>query len=101
MKLNELSSCSRTQSLHTSTEPALSVESKIHRIEAMENISPDRKRSLQDELAEIEQNAIGPFHGKERILEETKELAAELAGMSSQISTLVKPCGFHSIDDEV
>jgi hypothetical protein len=100
MKLNELSSRSRPQSSHTLTEPEQSVDSKIHRVEALDNVSADRKRSLQEEMAEIEPNAIGAFHGKERILEETKELAAELAGMSSQLSKLVKPCGFHSIDDE-
>lgn len=105
MKLAPLSSGARTQAYKSLASMSHVVENKVHRVEALDSSSPDRKRSLQDEIAEIEPSAIGQFHGNERILQNARELAAELSALSGHISSLVKPGSqfpqAHHIDDEV
>lgn len=105
MKLAPLPSGARKQAYSSLASLSHMVENKVHRVEALDSSSPDRKRSLQDEMAEIEPNAIGLFHGNERILQNARELAAELSALSGHISTLVKPgnhlAQIHRIDDEV
>lgn len=50
----------------------------VRRVEAMEAASNERERSLQQEVALIDQKAIGPYQGAERRRAEARALADEL-----------------------
>ena len=105
MKLNRLESTTQ----HTTPELAerarhLSPDS-IHRIEAQEGVEGDRQRSLQQELAEFDLRAIGPFEGGEVILDNARKLAAQLTLVGTNLNGLVKLQAlsqrFSRIDDKV
>ena len=95
MKLNRLNS---------TTQSPPHEDEAILRVNAMEGIEGDRQRSLQQEINEIDPNAIGAFHGGEHILEDVRQLAAELTALGNQVDHLMKPSApnvrFHAIDDE-
>ena len=50
----------------------------VRRVEALEAASNERERSLQQEVALIDQKAIGPYQGAERRRAEARALADEL-----------------------
>ncbi len=105
MKLKLLPSRARTLAYNSPASLSHTLENKVPRVESLDIVSQDRKRSLQDEMAEIEPNAIGQFHGEEKVLQSARELAAKLSASSGHISSLVKldsqPAQIHHIDDEV
>lgn len=91
MKLTRLSS-STQRPTQESIERARHVdEERIRRVEVMEGIEGDRQRSLQQELAEIEAAATGDFHGEEKVLQEARDVAAQLLDPEVGTDSLIKP----------
>ena len=90
MTLNRLTST--TQSLpHDAVErPRQAPADSLRRVEAAEGLAGDRQRSLQQEIAEVDPNAVGPFKGRERILQEARQLASQLTLLSTNASGLRK-----------
>jgi hypothetical protein len=90
MTLNRLASTTQKQ-LHDVVERAHQAPvDKVRRVEAMEGIAGDRQRSLQQEIADVDPSAVGPFKGGERILQETKLVATQLALLGNNASGLIK-----------
>ena len=104
MKLNRLESTTQ----HTTpelTERARHVSGSIRRVEAQEGVEGDRQRSLQQELAEFDPRAVGPFEGSEVILDNARQVAAQLTLVGTNLKGLVKlqtlSQRFSRIDDKV
>lgn len=91
MKLTRLSS-STQRPTQESIERARHVDDeRIRRVEVMEGIEGDRQRSLQQELAEVEPAAVGDFHGEEKVLQDARDVAAQLLEMDVGTDSLIKP----------
>lgn len=104
MKLN----CLESSTQHTTpelVERSRHVSDSIRRVEAQEGIEGDRQRSLQQELAEFDPRAIGPFEGAEVIRDNARQVAAQLTLLGNKLDGLVKLQGlsqrFTRIDDKV
>lgn len=91
MKLTRLSS-STQRPTQESIERARHVdEERIRRVEVMEGIEGDRQRSLQQEMAEVVPAATGDFHGEEKVLQEARDVAAQLLDPEVGTDSLIKP----------
>lgn len=91
MKLSRLSSTTQ-HSTQASIERGRHVDAeRIRRVEVMEGIEGDRQRSLQQEMAEIESAALGDFHGEEKVLQEARDVAAQLLDAEIGTDSLIKP----------
>ena len=90
MKLTTLTSGLRSPAPACWTQSAPADDLRVLRVEALDSTSPDRQRTLQQEMFEIEPNAVAQFHGNERILEDARALAAELSAVPGSLSRLVK-----------
>lgn len=105
MKLDRLSSHSSHRSLDSAAvlRPASS-ELALPAVDALASIAGDRQRSLQQEINEFQAQAISPFDGGERILEDARVLAAELSALRGKVEHLMKaapsPGQFHTIDEQ-
>ena len=91
MKLSRLESTTQQHSPEAVERASHAQAQQIRRVEAMEGVVADRQRSLQQELADIDPRAQGPFAGGERILEDTRQLAAQLSELGSESNRLIKP----------
>ena len=64
----------------------------------------DRQRSLHQEMAEFDVNALGPFRGSERVMLDTRKLAAQLSSLGAAADELIKVApamaGLCKVDDE-
>ncbi|MFZ2269375.1 MAG: hypothetical protein WAV95_17520 [Azonexus sp.] len=78
MKLNRLESTTRKHSSQAVERLPQGAAEQVRRVEAAEGVEADRQRSLQQELAEFDPRAVGPFEGGERLLQEAREVAAQL-----------------------
>ncbi|MBS1159481.1 MAG: hypothetical protein H6R15_1900 [Proteobacteria bacterium] len=104
MKLNRLESTTQPYS-GASVERARRVAGeKVRRVELTEGIEGDRQRSLQQELAEFDGQAAGPFEGGERVLLEARAVAAQLTSLGAGAGALLKavpPTGAErKVDDQ-
>ena len=105
MKLSRLESTTQRHSQDAIERARHVAGESVRRVEALEGAEGDRQRSLQQEIADFDPRAIGPFEGDERMLQDARQVAAELALLGPQRSGLVKlealslPCS--RIDDEV
>jgi hypothetical protein len=76
----------------------------VWHVGAIEGIDADRRRSLQQEIAEIEQKAIGDFEGGDLILADAKAVAEQVSRLGGEVLHLVKPAaldsGFYRVDDK-
>lgn len=104
MKLNPLNSSTQTKPHDAAGRAQLPVGQAIQPVSASAGPEDDRQRSVQQDLNEFEQNAIATFGGGERILADTRELAAELTALGTHADTLMKPLALlsqlHAIDDK-
>lgn len=104
MKLSHLKSTTQSIPLEAAERLRHAPTEAVLRVNAMEGIEGDRQRSLQQEINEIDPNAIGRFRGNQHILEDVRELAAEIAAMGKQADHLMKQINtnghFHAIDDQ-
>ncbi|RIX47384.1 MAG: hypothetical protein D3M94_06840 [Rhodocyclales bacterium GT-UBC] len=105
MKLNRLDSTTQHFSRESVERVRHVAEEQVRRVEACEGLEGDRQRSLQQELAEVDQKALGPFLGREQVLQEARQLAAELTSLGDEADRLIKPvdlpAGSLGIDDSV
>ena len=73
---------------------------RVPRVDVAEAVEADRRRSLRQELDEIEAQAVGPFAGEGRVREETHRLASQLSDLGTQAVRLVRG-NWHAIDTEI
>jgi len=90
MKLNRLESTTQRLSQGSRERARHVAGEQVRRVEALEGIEGDRQRSLQQEMAEIEAGAIGDFAGGRRVLQDAREVAAELAALGTAADELIK-----------
>jgi hypothetical protein len=62
----------------------------VRRVESLEGCVADRQRSLQQDLAEFDSQALAPFAGGERVLQDAHELAAQLALLGEDAGGLIR-----------
>lgn len=64
----------------------------------------DRRRSLRQDLEEIEEKAVGEFEGQEQVLTQAHEVARQLAGLGPAADKLVRPVtprtNWHAVDEQ-
>lgn len=103
MKLSSLDTASRS-TLPASVERSGHVQpEQIQKVEAGESVNPDRQRSLQQELAQIEPEALAEFEGGALILRDAHDLARRIAeeGMpDGLINASVLAGRLPSVDDQ-
>lgn len=90
MKLNRLESTTQRLSQESRERGRHVAGQQVRRVEALEGVEGDRQRSLQQEMAEIEAGAIGDFTGGQRLLQDAREMAAELAALGTAADELIK-----------
>lgn len=90
MKLSRLESTTQSHSPEVAERSRQSAAERVRRVEAMEGVEGDRQRSLQQEVAEVDPQAIGPFAGAEHVLEDARAVAAELTLLGTSASGLLK-----------
>ena len=105
MKLNPLTLTTSSSALASPTRMPHATE-QVLPVNAMAGLGGDRERSLQQEMACIEAQAIADFAGEELMLEKAQQLAAEVSGLGHHIDVLIKPLNpasspYRGIDDEV
>ena len=91
MKLTRLSSTTQRPTQESIERVRLADDERIRRVEVMEGVEGDRQRTLQQELAEIEAAAVGDFHGEEKVLQEARDVAAQLLDLDVGTDSLIKP----------
>jgi len=91
MKLTRLSSTTQRPTQESIERVRHVDDERIRRVEVMEGVEGDRQRSLQQELAEIESAALGDFHGEEKILQDARDVAAQLLDPDVGTDSLIKP----------
>jgi len=90
MKLNRLESTTQRLSQESRERARHVAGQQVRRVESLEGIEGDRQRSLQQEMAEIEAGAIGEFSGAQRVFQDAREMAAELAALGTAADELIK-----------
>lgn len=105
MKLSRLESTTQHHSPDAIERARQVAGESVRRVAALEGVEGDRQRSLQQELAEFDTRAIASFEGGEHVLQDARQVAAELTLLGAKCSGLVKlqalslPCS--RIDDKV
>lgn len=90
MKLNRLESTTQKHSSQPVQRPQPAAGESLRRVEAAEGAEADRQRSLQQELAEFDPRATGPFDGGERVMQEAREVAIQLASLGEAADAMIK-----------
>lgn len=90
MKLSRLESTTQSHSPEAVERGRQLAGERVRRVEAMEGAEGDRQRSLQQEIAAADPKASGPFAGAEHVLEDAKEVAAQLTLLGTSASGLLK-----------
>lgn len=90
MKLDRLTSTTQHLSPESRERVRHVANESILRVAAMEGVEGDRQRSLQQELAEFDQNAVGAFNGGELIMAAAHEVATQLSALGNAANTLIK-----------
>ena len=91
MKLDRLASTTQRLSPESSERARHVAAERIRRVDALEGVEGDRQRSLQQEISEIEPGAIGTFNGGGHILQDARDLAAQVAALGAAADHLIKP----------
>lgn len=91
MKLNRLDSTTQQVSREAVVRARHVAGEQVRRVEAPEGVEGDRQRSLQQELAEFDPRAIGPFEGNAHILQDAHDLAQQLSSLGPALDALIKP----------
>ena len=104
MKLTQLSSTMQrpVPDAWARTHPADG--ERVSRVEALDASASDRQRSLQQEMAELEAEAIADFAGGDKILQDARTEAEQLAALGAAADELIKPAALpvslRGIDDQ-
>ncbi len=105
MKLSRLESTTQRHSPDAIERARHVAGESVRRVEALEGVEGDRQRSLQQEIADFDPRVIASFEGGEHVLQDARQIAAELTLLGARRSGLVKlralslPCS--RIDDKV
>ncbi|MDD2884932.1 MAG: hypothetical protein PHT48_07825 [Dechloromonas sp.] len=103
MKLARLEATTQTHSADAVARAHAAVDAPVRRVEAMEAVAIDRERSLQQELAEVDPRALGPFAGGERVLADARQVAASLSHLADAgalLKTATQAVWPPHVDDE-
>lgn len=103
MKLARLEATTQHPTADAVARAHAAVDAPVRRVEAMEAVSADRERSLQQELAEVDPRALGPFAGGERILQDARQVAASLSSLDDAgklLKSSVEGAWPRHVDDE-
>ena len=90
MKLSRLESTTQHHSQDAIERARHVAGESVRRVEALEGVEGDHQRSLQQEIADFDVRAIGPFEGREHVLQDARKVAAELTLLGNDRSGLVK-----------
>lgn len=90
MKLDRLSSTTQTLSPESRERARHVADETVLRVGAMEGVEGDRQRSLQQEISDFDQKAVGAFDGGELILAAAHDVAAQLSTLGNAANSLVK-----------
>lgn len=90
MKLTRLGSTTQHLSHETVERARRAALDLVTRVEAMEGVEGDRQRSLQQEIAEVDPRACGPFQGEAHHLADARQVAAQLALLGSSATGLIR-----------
>lgn len=105
MKLSRLESTTQRYSGISVERSRRVAEELVRRVELPEGVEGDRQRTLQQEIAEFDGKAIGPFEGGERVLQEARAVAAQLGSLGPGAGSLLRavpPASARSkVDDKV
>ncbi len=94
MKLDRLASTTQSAPAERrATGVAPPEDLRIRRVEAMQAVEGDRERSLQQEMAEIPPQTIADFDGGDKIREEARDLAAQVAALGGKADGLLRAEG--------
>lgn len=103
MKLSRLESTTQSPVRESGERVRHAADEQVRRVEAAEGIEGDRQRSLQQELAEIDPKAIGPFEGGAQMLKDARAVAAQLSLLGAAADDLLRQPAqtpdFHQVDD--
>lgn len=90
MKLDRLSSTTQTLSPESRERAWRVADETVLRVGAMEGVEGDRQRSLQQEISDFDQKAVGAFDGGELILAAAHDVATQLSNLGNAANSLVK-----------
>jgi hypothetical protein len=90
MKLNRLASTTQQHSQDAIERARHVAGERVRRVDALEGVEGDRQRSLQQEIAEFDARAIGPFAGDEHMLQGARQVAAKLTLLGPNLKGLLK-----------
>lgn len=90
MKLNRLESTTQSHSRDAVERGSQIAGESVRRVEALEGVEGDRERSLQQEIAEVDPKALGPFEGGEQVMQDARKIAARLTLLGTNASGLLK-----------
>mgnify|MGYP000909645547 CR=1 FL=1 len=91
MKLTRLSSTTQRPTQESIERVRHADDERVRRVEVMEGVEGDRQRSLQQEMAEIESAALGDFQGQDKVLQDARDVAAQLLDLDVGTDSLIKP----------
>ncbi len=90
MKLDRLSSTTQTLSPESRERARHVADETVLRVGAMEGVEGDRQRSLQQEISDFDQKAVGAFDGGALILAAAHDVATQLSTLGNAANSLVK-----------
>lgn len=90
MKLNRLESTTQRISRDAVERVEHVSAAAVRRVEAAEGVEGDRQRSLQQDIAEFDAKAVGPFEGREYTRQEARQAAAQLTLLGNSANGLLK-----------
>ena len=103
MKLTQLGNTTQRPVTEGSVRLHPADSERVRRVEALDASESDRQRSLQQEMAEIEAEAIADFAGGDKILQDARTVAEQLAALGAAADELIKPAALpvslRGIDD--
>ena len=90
MKLDRLSSTTQSLSPESRERARRVADETVLHVGAMEGIEGDRQRSLQQEISDFDQKAVGAFNGGDLILAAAHDVATQLSALGNAANTLDK-----------
>lgn len=90
MKLNRLEATTQRHSAEAMARGSRLAAQSVRRVETLEGLEGDRQRSLQQELAEFDLRAIGPFEGEQQVFQGARHIAAQLILRGRNLDGLVR-----------
>lgn len=90
MKMSRLASTTQKATPEAVERSALAQAGGVRRVEPMEGVANDRERSNQQDMAEVDPRANGPYQGQERRQQEAGMVASRLVDMGAAALKLLR-----------